>query len=105
MKSMFFLLIITTTLIIACGSSDNSESLEVITPSEQIFSLEDFTSVGYKKIEHMTSQNSLEQMVLGLDSGKIMANQMILKFVSILHTKMLFQWEKNWLLKYQVMMV
>ena len=39
MKSMFFLLIITTTLIIACGSSDNSESLEVITPSEQIFSL------------------------------------------------------------------
>ncbi|MAS50621.1 MAG: hypothetical protein CL712_01635 [Chloroflexi bacterium] len=49
MKSMFFLLIFTTTLIIACGSSDNSESLEVITPSEQIFSLEDFTSVGYKK--------------------------------------------------------
>tara|TARA_B100000686_G_scaffold347357_1_gene435876 strand:- start:1734 stop:2264 length:531 start_codon:yes stop_codon:yes gene_type:complete len=49
MKSMVFLSIITTTLIFACGSSESSESLEVITPSEQIFNLDDFTSVGYKK--------------------------------------------------------
>ncbi len=49
MKLMFFLSLMASALIFACGSSENAESLEIVTPSEQIFSLDDFTSVGYKK--------------------------------------------------------
>ena len=49
MKLMFYLSIMASALILACGSSENTESLEIVTPSEQIFSLDDFTSVGYKK--------------------------------------------------------
>ena len=49
MKLMFYLSIMASALIFACGSSENAKSLEIVTPSEQIFSLDDFTSVGYKK--------------------------------------------------------
>ena len=49
MKLTIFLSIMASALIFACGSSENTKSLEIVTPSEQIFSLDDFTSVGYKK--------------------------------------------------------
>lgn len=49
MKLMFSLSIIASALILACGSSEGTESLEIVTPSEQIFTLDDFISVGYKK--------------------------------------------------------
>ena len=50
MKTIFFLSIMVSALILACGSSENSKSsLEIITPSDRIYTYEDLKATGFKK--------------------------------------------------------